>query len=57
MINKELVSHVLSYLEKIGWSEIICDRWKDDIVKDIKDYYNNIDEKTLEYILNIVLFK
>jgi hypothetical protein len=57
MVNKELVSHVLSYLEKIGWSEIICDRWKDDIVKDIKDYYNNIDEKTLEYILNIVLFK
>jgi hypothetical protein len=55
MVNKNIISEVLKYLEDIGWSELICSRWRKDVINDIKKEFPNIDDGTLEYILKIIL--
>lgn len=56
LIDKQLSSQVLKYLEDIGWSELIDDRWKNEVVEIIKTKFPEINEKTLEHILNIIIF-
>ena len=55
MIDKDLVSKVLFHLEESGWSELICSRWKNDVINNIKEKFPNINETTLNYVLKIVL--
>ena len=56
MINKHLVSDVLSYLEDEGWSEIIDKRWENEVKTEILKKYPQIDEDTLKYVLELVLY-
>lgn len=56
MINKHLVSDVLSYLEDEGWSEIIDKRWEKEVKTEILKKYPQIDEDTLKYVLELVLY-
>lgn len=55
MIDKKLISKVLSHLEESGWSELICSRWKNDVINNIREKFPNIDDMTLNYVLKIVL--
>lgn len=56
MITKDIIKEVLIYLENIGWSELIDKRWKKNVREDILKEFPNIDKKTLNYILNLVLY-
>lgn len=55
MVDKEIISSILCYLEEIGWSELICSRWKKEVVNDIKQKFPDINNETIDYILKIVL--
>ena len=56
MINKHLVSDVLNYLEDKGWSELIDKRWEKEVKTEILKKYPQIDEDTLKYVLELVLY-
>lgn len=56
MTDKDIIKEVLIHLENIGWSELIDKRWKKNVRKDILKEFPNIDKKTLNYILNLVLY-
>lgn len=56
LIDKQLSSQVLKYLENIGWSELIDDRWKDEVIEIIKTNFPQINEETLNYILKIIIY-
>lgn len=56
MINKQLVSDVLNYLEDKGWSELIDKRWEKEVKTEILKKYPQIDEDTLKYVLELVLY-
>lgn len=49
------VKEVLNKLEQLGWTEIIDSRWKQKLLGDIYDNFPDIDPKTVEYILKLVL--
>ena len=55
MKSKPEVKEVLQKLEELGWTEIIDSRWKQKLLGDIYDNFPNIDVKTVEYILKLVL--
>lgn len=46
---------VLLYLEEIGWSDLIDNRWRDELVWDIIAKFPDIPETTLDNVLNLVL--
>lgn len=46
---------ILLYLQEIGWSELIDNRWKDEVIQDIVYQFPNIEEKELNEILNLIL--
>ena len=56
MVNKQLVSDVLIYLEDEGWSELIDKRWEIEVKTEILKKYPRIDEDTLKYVLKLVLY-
>lgn len=56
LIDKQLSSQVLKYLEDIGWSELIDDRWKDKVIEIIKTNFPQINEETLNHILKIIIY-
>lgn len=56
LIDKQLSSQVLKYLENIGWSELIDDRWKDEVIEIIKTNFPQINEETLNHILKIIIY-
>ena len=56
MINTKLVSKVLQHLEDEGWTELICERWREEVKNDIKKEFKDIDEDTLNYVLKVVLW-
>lgn len=56
MIVKDTIKEVLTHLEDIGWSELIDKRWEKEVRKDILKEFPNIDKRTLNYILNLVLY-
>ena len=56
MIDKHLVSKALQYLEEQGWSDLIDERWKDDVIKEITNNFPDINEETLNAILNVVIW-
>ena len=56
LIDKQLSSQVLKYLENIGWSELIDDRWKDEVIEIIKTNFPQINEETLNYILKLIIY-
>lgn len=51
------VRQCLSALEYLGWSELIDDRWKEDVKKDLLEEFQNITSEVLEETLNIVIMK
>lgn len=56
LIDKQLSSQVLKYLENIGWSELIDERWKDDVIEIIKTNFPQINKETLNHILKIIIY-
>lgn len=56
MIDKHLVSKALQYLEEQGWNGLIDERWKDDVNKEITVKFPDINEETLNDILNVVIW-
>ena len=56
MLTKDTIKEVLTHLEDIGWSELIDKRWKKEVRKDILKEFPNIDKRTLNYILKIVIY-
>lgn len=55
MFNKSLVRDILIYLETQGWTEIIDERWESKVKEDILKGFPNIDEDTLNYVLNLII--
>lgn len=52
---KPTIQEVLKYLEQEGWTELIDSRWERQVIREIRSGFPDIDQKTLEYILNLVL--
>lgn len=53
----EIISQVLNYLiEEQGWSELIDPRWEEDVQKEIRNKFPEINEDTLNYIIKLVLY-
>jgi hypothetical protein len=55
MFNKSLIRDVLIYLETQGWTEIIDERWESKVKEDILKGFPNIDEDTLNHVLNLII--
>lgn len=45
----------LKHLHQIGWSELIDSRWREDVVKDLKEHFNGISNELIEEVLEVVL--
>jgi hypothetical protein len=52
---KDNVRNCLLLLEEKGWSELIDSRWKEDVIKEIKNKFPNIPDEDLNEVLNLVL--
>ena len=55
MCNKDIVREGLLCLQEQGWSDLIDSRWRDDVIKEIKERLPNISDEDLNEILNLVL--
>lgn len=55
MGNRDNVRNCLLLLEEKGWSELIDSRWKEDVIKEIKNKFPNIPDEDLNEVLNLVL--
>ena len=55
MSNKDIIREGLLCLQEQGWSDLIDSRWKDDVIKEIKNRIPNISDEDLNEILNLVL--
>ena len=55
-IDYDLVSQALIYLEECGWSELIDERWKNDVIDNIREKFPDIDESTLNCVLDTVIY-
>lgn len=53
--NRSLVRDVLIYLENKGWTEIIDARWESQVKEEILQGFPNIDQDTLNYVLNLII--
>lgn len=51
----EKIKEILEYLDDSGWSELIDSRWKDDVIRDIKLKFPNVNEETLKEVLKVTL--
>ena len=54
-VDKHMVKKCLLYLEEEGWSELIDERWKNDVIDILKKRFSELNDITLEYILKIIL--
>ena len=54
-MNKDIIQDALLYLETQGWSDLIDSRWKEDVIKEIKDKIPNIPDEELNEVLKLVL--
>lgn len=54
-VDKHMVKECLLYLEEEGWSELIDERWKNDVISTLKKRFPELNDITLEYILKIIL--
>ena len=52
---KKLISTILLYLSEIGWSDLIDSRWRDDVIRDIKEKFPKVPNSIIEHILEVVL--
>lgn len=53
----EKIKEILKYLDDSGWSELIDPRWERNLKSEIKKAFPNIDKVTLNYVLNLVLWR
>lgn len=53
----EKIKEILEYLDDSGWSEIIDFRWEKKLKSEIKKAFPNIDNGTLNYVLNLVIWQ
>lgn len=53
----EKIKEILEYLDDSGWSELIDPRWERNLKSEIKKAFPNIDKATLNYVLNLVLWR
>lgn len=51
------IKEILKYLDDSGWSELIDPRWERNLKSEIKKAFPNIDNSTLNYVLNLVLWR
>ena len=52
---KKLISTILLYLSEIGWSDLIDSRWRDNVIRDIKEKFPKTSNSIIEHILEVVL--
>ena len=52
---QNLKSKILLKLQDLGWSDIIDSRWREVVIKDIKQYFPEASNEIIEEILNLVL--
>lgn len=52
---KKLISTILHYLSEIGWSDLIDSRWRDDVIRDIKEKFPKAPNSIIEHILEVIL--
>ena len=55
VVNKDKVREYLIHLDKLGWSELIDSRWKDDITNIIKEYDPSVLQEDLDELYKIIL--
>ena len=55
MCNRDIVREGLLCLQEQGWSDLIDSRWRDDVIKEIKERIPNISDEDLNEILKLVL--
>lgn len=55
IVNKDKVREYLIHLDKLGWSELIDSRWKDDITNIIKEYDPSVVQEDLDELYKIIL--
>ena len=55
MCNRDIVREGLLCLQEQGWSDLIDSRWRDDVIKEIKERLPNISDEDLNEILKLVL--
>ena len=49
------IQDCLKSLEEDGWGELVCSRWKDDIIQHFKLKYPAITDDILNELLTIIL--
>lgn len=54
-MKKSLVRDILLYLENKGWTEIIDERWESQVKEEILQGFPDIDQDTLNYVLNLII--
>ncbi len=54
--NKSKVGEYLRMLDDVGWSEIIDERWKDDVKNEILKYDPSASEADINYTLELVIW-
>lgn len=50
------VGEYLRMLDDIGWSELIDERWKDEVKQTILDYDSSASEADIERVLELVIW-
>lgn len=55
MVNRELVSKGLQFLEEKGWSDLIDGRWEDEVKKCLLAEFPDMNEDTVNDILDVVI--
>ena len=55
MIDYDMVSKALQFLETSGWSDLIDNRWKKKVTDDLKNAFPEMNKETLEHVLECVI--
>ena len=54
-MNRDIVKEALLKLDELGGSDLIDGRWRKEVQTDILEYFPEISNEDLEYVLNLVL--
>lgn len=55
MVNYDMVSKALMFLQNNGWSDLIDRKWKKEVEKQLKENFD-MDKETLKHVLDCVIF-
>ena len=55
MVDYDMVSKALMFLQNNGWSDLIDRKWKKEVEKQLKENFD-MDKETLKHVLDCVIF-